>query len=127
MEWRVLKNKFWASCVLLLMIHQVTQKILRFNLEYLDNYLDALLCMPILLGLLLQERQFIITKYLNPTIQKNHHFSILEITFATIFFAVIFEEGFAKWSVYFTKDYWDYLAYFIGAFLFYFFINNTYE
>lgn len=124
MEWKVFKNKFWVICVLLLIAHQVTQKILSYNLGWVDNYLDALLCMPILLGLLLQERQFIITKYFKPTIQKNYHFSAIEITLATIFFAIIFEEGFPKWSFSFTKDYWDYLAYFFGAFLFYFFINE---
>ena len=124
MEWKVFKNKFWVSFILLLIIHQITQKILNVNLRWLDNYLDALLCMPILLGLLLQERQFIIAKYFKPTSQKNYQFSILEITLATIFFAIIFEEGFPKWSIYFTKDYWDYVAYFVGAFLFHFFIND---
>ena len=124
MEWKVFKNKFWVSCVLLLILHQITQKMLNFNLGCLDNYLDTLLCMPILLGLLLQERQFIIAKFFKPTSQKNYHFSILEITLATILFAIIFEEGFPKWSIYFTKDYWDYVAYLIGALLFYFFINE---
>ncbi len=124
MEWKVFKNKFWVCCVLFLILHQITQKMLNFNLGCLDNYLDALLCMPILLGLLLQERQFIIAKYFKSTFQKSYHFSILEITLATIFFAIIFEEGFPKWSIYFTKDYWDYLAYLIGALLFHFFINE---
>lgn len=124
MEWKVFKNKFWVCCVLLLVTHQITQKIMGCNLGWGDNYLDALLCIPILLGLILQERQFIIAKYVKPTSQKNYHFSILEITLATLFFAIIFEEVFPKWSIYFTKDYWDYLAYCIGAFLFYFFINE---
>ena len=115
---------FWVSCVLLLTMHQITQKMLTYDLGWVDNYLDALLCMPILLGLLLQERQFIIAKYFKPTSQNNYHFSILEITLATVFFAIIFEEGFPKWSSSFTKDYLDYAAYFMGALLFYFLIND---
>lgn len=124
MKWHVLKNKYWLVCLTLLIFHQFLQKILGINFNWLDYYLDALLCLPILLGFLLQERQFIIAKYFKSTSQITYRFSILEITIATVFFALIFEEGFPKWSLYFTQDYWDYLAYFMGAFFFYFFINE---
>ena len=120
----VLKNKIWLGCTLLFLFHQLSQKAFGFDAGWIDNYLDPLLSMPILLGLLLQERQFIITKYFSQKHPTTYRLSILEITIATLFFAIIFEEGFPKWSSHFTKDYWDYLAYFIGAFIFSIFINK---
>ncbi len=122
---QILRNKIWISCVLLLVLHQVAQKILYWEILFIDNYLDSFLSMPILLGVILQERQFLITKYFNSKKQESYSFSILETAIATIFFAIIFEEGFPKWSASFTKDYWDYLAYFSGALVFYFFINKA--
>lgn len=121
---QILRNKVWISCVLLLVLHQVTQKVLYWGIPFIDNYLDSFLSMPILLGAILLERQFLITKYFSPSKQENYSFSMLETVIATIFFAIIFEEGFPRWSVNFTKDYWDYLAYFSGAVFFYGFINR---
>lgn len=121
---QVLQNKIWLSSLLLLVIHQITQKVFAWNLGLIDGYLDPFLSMPILLGLVLQERQFLMTKYFSSNKQTKYHFSILDVIIATIFFAVIFEEGFPKWSIHFTKDYWDYVAYFNGALVFYFFINK---
>ena len=118
------RNKFWISTCLILLLHQIIQKGFDFNLGMLDNYLDPFLSMPILLGLILQERQFLLTKFLSYEKSKKYQFSILEIIITTLFFAIIFEEGFPIWSPYFTKDYWDYLAYATGAFLFYIFINK---
>lgn len=118
------RNKVWVSCCLMLGLHQISQKAFGYNFGLLDNYLDPFLSMPILLGLILQERRFIHTKYFHSKNQLNYHFSILEIVIATFFFAIIFEEVFPKWSVHFTKDYRDYLAYFVGAFIFLIFINK---
>ncbi|MFK7979716.1 MAG: hypothetical protein AB8G86_07020 [Saprospiraceae bacterium] len=121
----ILWNKVWVGCLCLLVLHQITQKILTYNLGWLDNYLDAFLSMPILLGLILEERRFLITKFLSQNKPTNYHFSIVEVIIATTFFAIIFEEGFPKWSVHFTKDYWDYFAYYSGAVIFYIFINKA--
>lgn len=121
----ILRNKVWVGCLCLLVLHQITQKILTYELALMDNYLDAFLSMPILLGLILEERRLLITKFFSPNKPSNYHFSFLEIIIATTFFAIIFEEGFPKWSVHFTKDYWDYLAYFSGASIFYIFINKA--
>lgn len=124
---QILQNKVWIGCVCLLGIHQWMQKVAFWQVVFVDNYLDAFLSTPILLGLILQERQFLITKYFNTKKPSDYYFSILEIMIATTFFAIVFEEGFPRWSAHFTKDYWDYLAYFSGAFVFYLFINKPEE
>ncbi len=121
---QLLWNKTWVGCVLLLCLHQIIQKVLTFELGLIDNYLDPFLSMPIILGLILQERQYLIPIIFNTNKPTNYHFSILEISIATAFFAIIFEEFFPKWSTHFTRDYWDYIAYFSGAFIFYLFINK---
>lgn len=106
-------------------MHQIIQKVFDYDLGIFDDYLDPFLGMPILLGLILQERQFLLTKILSSKNPIKYQFSILEITIATVFFALIFEEGFPRWSPYFTKDYWDYLVYASGTLLFYIFINKS--
>lgn len=120
---QILRNKAWLSCVGLLIIHQILQKIFAWKVVILDNYLDAFLSIPILMGLILEERQFLINKFFGRKRQIKYHFSAIEIIVSTLFFALIFEEGFPRWSPHFTKDYWDYLAYFSGALIFYRFIN----
>jgi len=47
-----------------------------------------------------------------------------ELCITTACFAILFEEGFPQWSPHFTKDYYDYLAYAGGAFIFYYFKMN---
>lgn len=120
----VLKNKTWLCCVLLFGLHQISQKLIHWNFDLFDNYLDPFLSIPILLGLVLQERIFIIDRFFNTFSSTSYYFSILETLIITTFFAIIFEEGFSRWSPNFTKDYWDYLAYAGGALIFYFFINE---
>lgn len=120
----ILRNKIWISCTFLLIVHQIMQKLLHWDLGFIDAYLDPFLSMPFLLGLILQERRCLIVKYFNTFKPSHYHFSILEITVATTCFAILFEEGFPRWSIHFTKDYWDYLAYMSGALIFYFFINE---
>ncbi len=121
---QIIRNKLWLSCCLILLMHQIIQKVLYYNIGLFDNYLDPFLSMPILLGLILQERQLVRSNFFSTKKSIKYRFSILDITIATVFFALIFEEGFPKWSPYFTKDNWDYLAYGSGALLFYISINK---
>jgi len=121
---KIWRNKVWVSCCLIFGIHQIIQKGLNYHLGFFDNYLDPILSMPILLGLILQERQFLLTRFFYSKEPIKYQFSILEIVIATLFFAIIFEEGFPKWSPNFTKDYSDYLAYGCGALIFHLSINK---
>ena len=121
----VLKNKIWIACTFLLGIHQVTQKIFKWNFSFIDNYADPFLGMPVLLGVILQERRYFLSAFLKKSESKNYQFSATEVIVMTIFFAMLFEEGFSRWSVNFTKDYGDYLAYILGSIVFYYFINTV--
>lgn len=120
----VLKNPFFLTCVVFFIIHQICEKILGWRFIWADNYLDTLLCMPILLGLLLIERNYFKKKIFSGQAQNNTYtFSFFEIIIITTTLSLIFEEGFPRWFPTFTKDYIDYLNYFIGGLFFYFFIN----
>ncbi len=120
----ILKNKIWLFCVLIFGLHQVSQKILCWNFDFFDSYLDPFLFIPILLGLVLQERILITNRFFNNFSSTSYHFSLFEIFVITAFFAILFEEGISRWVPNFTKDYWDYIAYFSGAIIFHFFINT---
>jgi hypothetical protein len=80
-----------------------------WHCSWADAYLDPLLCMPLLLGLVEWEwgRRFG-KKELQP----------LEITGLTAGAILLFEWGFPTWSAAFTADVWDGVAYVAGSALF---------
>lgn len=104
--------------------HQISQYLLGCKFLFFDNYLDPILSIPCLLGLVLQERRFLLF-FLDKQKGKNYRFSLFEVIVITLFLSILFEEGFPRWSKSFTKDYWDYIAYFLGGAIFYFFINKN--
>jgi len=108
-------TKTWWGCLVLLLAHQITQKWLGWQLPFLDNYLDPFLSIPILLGAIVAERNLFIQHFLRPKERYIYKLSIFEIIVLSIFFALVFEEGFSHWSDNFTRDNWDYLAYFLGT------------
>ena len=123
MNWQILKSKFWWLAVIAFGLHQLLEKGMNRSIPVLDNYLDPLLSMPILLGLILQERQLFLNRYVSGY-RKNYRFTALETGTITLFFAIIFEEIFPGLSPYFTRDWLDYIAYFVGAVYFYYLINQ---
>ncbi len=116
--------QIWLITVLILLIHQILQKIGYWEFPVVDAYLDPFLSLPILLGGILLERNFILRKLYSNKVKEPYHFSLFETIVLSIFFALLFEEGFPRWSQGFTQDEWDYVAYFFGSLLFYFYINQ---
>ncbi|BDS12253.1 hypothetical protein [Aureispira anguillae] len=114
----VLQNKVWQVCLLLFIGHQLTQKVLLWSIPLADNYLDTLLCMPILLGLILMERRFLWRRI------KVYNFPLLDTIVSVAALAILYEEIFPVFFSGFTRDVWDYVSYALGACLFYFFING---
>jgi len=115
---KVFTQPAWYLCFFLFLLHQFIEKIIQFPIPWADNNLDCLLCMPILLGGILAERRWFLKS------NTNYVFSALDTAIMVIVFAILFEEGYPRWFSWFTKDYWDYLSYFIGGLFFYFFINK---
>jgi len=112
----ILFKPAWWIPALLVPAHQLSQYVLHLDLGLIDDYLDPLLCIPILLGLWLTERRFFL---------RHHRLTGLEIVIATAVLAVVFEEGFPLWQPDFVRDWWDYPAYALGALWFWWFINPT--
>jgi len=118
---KLLQSPLWMGSVLLLLTHQLFQKILPFKIPVLDNWLDPLLSMPILLGLILMERRWFLKHYSQGDLKSpcEYKFSKLETVITVLFFAIIFEFLFPKWSNEFTFDWLDFLAYGLGGIVFY--------
>lgn len=110
-------TKLFIPILFLFLLHQFTQKVLHISIPFADNYLDDLLCMPILLSLLLLERRWL-------TGNKNRVFSALEVSIMVLVMSFIFEGLFPYWSSNFTRDYWDIVAYMLGALFFYKLMNK---
>lgn len=96
---------FWF-CLLLFTGHQYLQKGLDIHLPLLHAYLDPLLAMPILLGLLDWERKW---RYEAPPLR------VWEIIALTIGFALLFEWGFPHWDQRSIADGYDVVAYSLGS------------
>lgn len=117
----ILRQWNWCSCCFLFLLHQFFQKVLGWNISFADNYLDTLLCMPIMLGFLLMERRFLLGK------DRTYCFPFFDTLVMVLLLSVVYEEVFPMVSNGFTKDYYDYLCYSIGGLFFYFFINHPHK
>ena len=98
---KVIRNPVFLLSLILVLAHQLSQKVFHFPIPILDSYLDPLLCPPILLGLILMERRSLFK------LGNEYTFSNLEIVIMTGVMALIFEIGFPYFSTKFTADIWD--------------------
>ncbi|KAA3655944.1 MAG: hypothetical protein DWQ10_16510 [Calditrichaeota bacterium] len=114
----LLKNKYFISCVLLFTVFHLWQDFFSTT-PFLSNYLDDLLCLPIVLsGVLAVQRYFSAhsQRFVLPT---SH------IVFSFVFIAVIFEGILPAISAKYTQDFYDIFAYATGGFFFSVFINQA--
>ncbi|TXF86024.1 hypothetical protein FUA23_20015 [Neolewinella aurantiaca] len=115
---KILRKPAWWSAAMIVVAHQVVQYGLDWQIPVLDAYLDPLLCLPVLLGLWLTERQWLFS---------TERLGNLEVVVAGLALAILFEEGFPRWQPAFVRDWWDYLAYAVGGTWFWWFINPKSE
>jgi hypothetical protein len=99
------RRLFWL-CLLLFAGHQLLQKGLGIQLPLLDAYLDPLLAMPIVLGLIDWERK---RWFGAPPLL------MWEIVAITIVFSMLFEWGFPHWNHRSVADGYDVVAYGLGS------------
>ena len=89
-----------------------------FTWPFVHHYLDDLLAIPVILTLAVAvQRQWI---YRNP----QYVLSKIQVIFAVLYLSIWFEGVLPVLSDKYTRDIWDILAYIIGAFVFYWFINR---
>jgi hypothetical protein len=100
---------FWVSALLLL-LHQLLQKVFLIEIPFIDAYLDDFLAMPFILSLFLIEQYF--------WQRRTNKLTAFEIFIFTFIFAVFFEEIVPQFNANYTKDYWDYMAYSLGSLMF---------
>lgn len=115
---KVLTSPVFIICALLFIVHQVLQKGLDITFPMFDRYLDNLLAMPIILSLLLVERQYLFKR------GKAYRLSTLDVVVATVFIALISEIIFPLLSPKFTTDWWDVAFLALGSLIFYITINQ---
>lgn len=118
-ELKPLRNVVFVICCTLLLVHQITERILHLRIRLADNYLDAFLATPILLTLLLVERRTLFS------LGRNYTLSVAEACLATVFIAAVGEVLFPYLSDNFASDWLDVLFYILGSILFYTTINKT--
>ncbi|PHI20845.1 hypothetical protein CEQ90_05635 [Lewinellaceae bacterium SD302] len=104
----------WYVAFGLFILHQITQRLLGWEFPLIDHYLDPLLCIPLVLGIMAAERKL----YFGAG-----RMLALETLVLTIFLAILFEEVFTRISSEFSRDIYDYLAYALGGIYFWMLVN----
>ncbi|MFK8162955.1 MAG: hypothetical protein AB8H12_10880 [Lewinella sp.] len=115
---KILRQPAWYIPFLIFLLHQFVQYILGWSTPWVDAYLDPLLALPVLLGLLLFERRLIFNV---------RRLSGLEVGLVSVVLMLIFEEGFPRLQPAFVRDNYDHLAYLVGAIYFWHVINPVPE
>jgi hypothetical protein len=118
MKLYLLRSPVFLILLLIFILHQVSQYILKIQLPFLNNYLDNFLAMPVILTLLLAEKKYIYK-------QKDQSLSLLFIILATLYVAFVTEWLFPLLSERFTTDWLDLVFYSFGSVFFYLFMNKT--
>ena len=105
------EHLLFGSCLLIFILHQVLEKIVHISLALADKYLDALVCMPIILQLIVWERRILFSDplYQLPILHSAGYFIVIAIV-AELFFPSISNRC--------TADFLDILCYAAGT-LFY--------
>jgi hypothetical protein len=114
----VLRSPAFLICLVLFALHQFLQKGLNIHFPFFSRYLDNMLAMPVILTLLLAERQWLFKKSVDYRIPG------LDIIAATFYIAIVSEIVFPLLSEKFTADWRDVIFYSLGSLLFYLTINR---
>lgn len=110
----LLRNRWFWSLLLLFSLHQILEKGLDIRVGWVDNYLDDLLCMPILLSGWLAEQYDLFGK---------KRLQSREIVALWLLVSIIFEGVLPGLSPEYTADIWDMVCYGLGSGFFYCVIN----
>ncbi|WP_192821771.1 hypothetical protein [Rufibacter sp. LB8] len=84
--------------------------------EWVINYLDDLLCLPLVLSITL----FVMRFFFGPKVR----FSGYHVLFTVLYFALAFEWFFPKFMPRYTGDWVDVALYALGGWIFYRFLNK---
>lgn len=114
----LLRNTWFWLFLSLFIGHQILERLLHIRIEWLDNYLDDLLCMPILLGGWLAEQYDLFGR---------KRLRRIEIFALWVVVSLVFEGLLPYWSPRYTADGWDAVCYALGSWLFYRLIQERVE
>ncbi|KAA9340079.1 hypothetical protein [Adhaeribacter soli] len=110
------RNPLFISCALLYGLNVLfLQKTYRF--WFLQNYLNDLLCLPLVL---------FVTVFLQRTLFRKpaYRLTVYQVGIAAVYFSVMFEAVIPLFNQRYTADFWDVICYCSGGLLFYLFGNS---
>jgi hypothetical protein len=115
---RNVKHPIFIFCCILFIAHQIIQKGFGIHIPWVHSYLDDLLVMPIILTLILIERRKLFGW------GEAFSFSGLETLGLVFSLSLLFEWVFPYFSDKFTFDWWDFLAYALGGWIYFRYLNT---
>ncbi|PSR55654.1 magnesium citrate secondary transporter [Adhaeribacter arboris] len=115
---QILRNPVFIIAAVTFWITYTLEYFNIFTLPFVHHYLDDLLAMPVILTLVVAvQRQWV---YRTP----RYILSKFQVMFAVVYVSFWFEVILPAFSVKYTRDAWDIIAYSLGALIFYRFINQ---
>lgn len=102
----------FAICLPLFIAHQLSERLIHFQIPPADSYLDPLLCLPIILPLVRAERSFILR-------ETDYTLKPVHITAYFVLISVLAELIFPRLNSAFTADPIDVICYAIGGCTYY--------
>ena len=115
---QILTHWLFVLASSLFLLNQIAEKCFQIFVPFWHAYGDDLLCMPVVLTIALYlQRRF---TFRNP----NYIFSKTQIIVAVAYYAFVFEYVLPKYHAAYTADKFDVIAYSLGAWLFYGYINR---
>ncbi|MGB1204073.1 MAG: hypothetical protein ACPG5B_00435 [Chitinophagales bacterium] len=114
---KIFTHWLFLVAISLFLLNQIAEKCFQIFIPFWHAYGDDLLCMPVVLSIALYiQRRF---TFRNP----NYIFSKTQIIVAVAYYALAFEYLLPAYHSAYTADKFDIIAYSLGAFLFYFYLN----
>jgi hypothetical protein len=113
----VLRNPVFLTAGILFTLNQYLEKVAGIFLPYVHEYLDDVLCMPVVLTLTLFIQRKITFR------NEAYTFTAGHVMVAVVYFSLMFEGILPAYSPKYTRDWLDIVAYAAGAAVFYRYIN----
>lgn len=107
---------FWISCATYFLL-----KLTRmgdWRLPFLHDYVADLVCMPVVMGLGLAFLRLVVVR------DGRYCLPLRMVVITVVFYSLLFEVWFPRISTAFTADWWDVVAYSVGAVVFQVVLNR---
>ncbi|MFC5271004.1 hypothetical protein [Adhaeribacter terreus] len=117
LNFAVFRNPLLQICSFLYVLHTVLRRVVPIENGFLNNYLNDLLCLPLVLGAAVFLQRNMVLR------QADYALTGWQIGLVVIYFSLMFEGVIPLFVSRYTADFFDVICYGLGGWAFWFFGN----